>query len=214
MLTIETSPQGVPPGGRNNRVGGPVRSNNSAWNPVFWRRLLAIICLIAVFGCRGGHGGRLIRRDPCDGSPCQCERCRMAARRGGHPLEPYRPFDDHFPRFHPVPTQPVFPSLANFHAAEGAKLAPVPASDSPKRGASPETEKTPPAPLPEVLSTPPSRPEWKPMPGSPGARTTPSGSSSTEKSWVFRPATVAEPNHGSRGESSSDEVSESPRLLR
>lgn len=53
---------------------------------------------------------------------CLAARIRSACQRAAG-RQPYRPFDDHFPRFHPVPVSPVFPSLYETASAVGTASA-------------------------------------------------------------------------------------------
>ena len=107
---------------------------------------------------------------------------RMMAR------QPYRPFDNHYPRFHPVPTSPVFPSLYDVAVASGA--APLPANRSPGETGplvAPKNEASPPAPLPELIPTPPAKPGQSTAPRTPSPQRQASRSNPAA-SWIFLPA--------------------------
>ena len=145
--------------------------------------------------------------------PRRCLRCRILAVRGALiPFEPYRPFDEHFPRFHPVPTSPVFPSL--YVAASAPTLGRGTEVDGP--GGSGPQRKPPalPAPLPEVIPTP------EPEPDKTAAlshASLPIGAVSRRSaaiSWIFLPtAGATEPGSG-RVQAESVALTRNPTSLR
>jgi hypothetical protein len=102
---------------------------------------------------------------------------------------PYRPFDDHYPRFHPVPTSPVFPSLFDGTTANPGAGRPGRRSDI-KAGpmAVPDREAPEPAPLPELVPTPPAKPGELRIPNPPSSQRQTTRRNWGATSWIFLPA--------------------------
>jgi hypothetical protein len=131
---------------------------------------------------------------------------RMLAR------EPYRPYDDHYPRFHPVPVSPVFPSLYEPPSASGT---------APRKEVPPQRKTSPapaphqvPAPLPELLPTPPAKPGSTPAPTRPPVPRQASQRMGPVSSWIFYPAARPAPQDETPLEGGSSVASQGGRLAR
>jgi len=196
------------------------RTHSSLGDDVFSLRSLyqcgAALALWAGLGTVGSH----VLAQEQDVCPPPCQRpfsgCLRSAWARMVPLEPYRPFDDHFPRFHPVPTNPVFPSLYEPNSA-GAGV--VRSERTPReripRSPPPQPGITSPV-IPEVVPTPPPKPSGPPVPKSSSGPREAVRPSSTSTAWIFLPAAVPESKgdrHPRRGQE-QEMASESGRVLR
>jgi len=147
--------------------------------------------------------------------PCESSlSCRVRAFCGRMmPHEAYRPFDDHYPRFHPVPTSPVFPSLYDISLANGALARPAGRSE---RGpvASPENEAPQPVPLPEVVPTPPANPSESRVPAAPIPQRQSLRRNLGTASWIFLPGEMPSVREDGQSGRAREMASEGGRLVR
>lgn len=140
-------------------------------------------------GCQGGG--------ECEPCPAKCGRPGLLRRGGllrglfarvGQPHLRRGPVEEHFPRFHPVPTHPVFGGAAavcpvsspaatplTSPSLEPAEIVPVPASP-------PKSLNPPPAPLPEAAPSAP-LPQQGDKPGEAGA----ASNAKPKADWQFDP---------------------------
>lgn len=124
--------------------------------------------------------------------------------------EPYRPFDDHFPRFHPVPVSPVFPSLYESPPAVGRAAQ----GEDPRQRKIPAAVPYPiPAPLPELVPTPQPNSGGGTGPQRPLVPRQASRKAITG-SWIFLPAARPALQDESPLQRESEMASQAGRLVR
>jgi len=181
-----------------------------------WRLLTALGLAVGMAFCQPGClTGVCLGEEACPvcepSIPC---RIRAFCGRMMAPT-PYRPFDDHYPRFHPVPTSPVFPSLYDIGAANVGATRPSGRSEA-KAGpaAAPDSGAPEPAPLPELIPTPPAKVDGSPLPSSPPPQRQGSRRNWGAASWIFLPAET--PGGKAEGHSgrAREMASEGERLVR
>jgi hypothetical protein len=133
------------------------------------------------------------------------EACHRALAR-----QPYRPFDDHYPRFHPVPVSPVFPSLYESPSAAGRAAQ---GKDLHQRKIPAAVPYPIPATLPELVPTP--------QPNSGGAlspQRPPVPRQASRKaitgSWIFLPAAKPALQDESPLQRESEMAAQAGRLIR
>lgn len=125
--------------------------------------------------------------------------------------QPYRPFADHYPRFHPVPVSPVFPSLYDTASAAGTS---VPAGEQPART-------LPPKLVPRPIPTTPQEAAPLPSPNSGdkthgGNHVVPRQASrpATGISWIFLPAAPPASQEASPSQQGSKVADRVQRVVR
>jgi len=132
--------------------------------------------------------------------------CRLAAGR-----QPYRPFDDHFPRFHPVPVSPVFPSL--YDTASAANTSAV-RREQPPREAVPGSVPYPiPAKPQEAAPLPSPKTSEGPKPLNPLVPRQ-ALRSMTGTSWIFLPAVHSVPQESSAAQSGNKVAAQAQQVVR
>jgi len=146
------------------------------------------------------------------GSICPCDRCqrrgisrvaglarRLVARLAKDGLFGPKVVDDEFPRFHPVPTEPVFHRGLAVPDEAGPNVPPPPPPPEPSSASAPDP------PMPDDIGPPfvPEGPSGSPGPSdrtkapasdlSPGPPTAGQARSLSGGSWVFRPSYGPQP---------------------
>jgi hypothetical protein len=174
------------------------------------RIAIAIVIVVTLVGIILHHA---MGNEMCD----SCRECRLAGRiqaacRQMREREPYQPFDDHFPRFHPVPVSPVFPSLYEPPATSRTAIQPG-ESKQRKMGPVPIPHQIP-VPLPEVVPTPPAKSGANPVPNRVLVPRQALQRPATGGSWIFLPASRPVPQGESPLDRGSEVASQGGRLAR
>ncbi len=189
------------------RLGGAVSSMQSVAR---FRMAIAVSFALAFAGIVANP---TMGDETCD----SCSEWSLSGRiqAGCHRLlarEPYRPYDDHFPRFHPVPVSPVFPSLYEPASAAGAT---VRSGEPSQRKIGPAVSPHQlPAPFPELVPTPPAKSGGGSTPARPAVPREASRRAVHSVRWIFLPAATPAPKDEWHLERGGDVASEGGRLVR